>query len=364
MAEISLCMIVKNEEHNLADCLNCVTGVVDEINIIDTGSTDKTVEIAKRYTDRIFYFDWIDDFAAARNFSYSKSTKSFTMWLDADDLLTQENRNKLLNLKGVLNEGIDYVVALYRTHYNDDDSPNLIFPKARITRTAMGILWKGAVHEDLEIQGKGLTTDLIIDHKNKDHTPSMTRDMRILKKEIDSGRADYRIHFFYGLALFCDDQLDEAEKYLNMVVETGKTSNFDPIELYVALHNIYKARGDFFKARKILEDNEQLMSDKSEFYCCLGLLYKECFNDFETACNLYKQALHCKGTFLKPNIPGQINPDYYYHIPNGLLGKAYVSLKDPDNALMYFERALKYKDNNEIKLLTEKLKDLLALVQM
>lgn len=71
---ISLSMIVKNEGKHLYDCLNSVNDVVDEIVIVDTGSTDNTLEIAKSFNAKIFYFDWNDDFSAARNFSLSNCT--------------------------------------------------------------------------------------------------------------------------------------------------------------------------------------------------------------------------------------------------------------------------------------------------
>ena len=68
-------MIVKNEEKLLARCLDSVAGLMDEIIIVDTGSSDKTKEIAARYTDKIYDFEWIDDFSAARNFAFSKAKK-------------------------------------------------------------------------------------------------------------------------------------------------------------------------------------------------------------------------------------------------------------------------------------------------
>ncbi len=83
-------MIVKNEEELLQSCLESVADLCDEIIIVDTGSTDKTKAIATMYTDRIFDFTWIDDFSAARNFSFQQATKDFIFWLDADDLLLKE----------------------------------------------------------------------------------------------------------------------------------------------------------------------------------------------------------------------------------------------------------------------------------
>ena len=92
MITISLCMIVKNEQDTLPRCLDSVQGLIDEIVIVDTGSTDRTVEIAKTYTDRVETFPWCDDFAAARNFSFSLARKEYCLWLDADDVFLPDDR--------------------------------------------------------------------------------------------------------------------------------------------------------------------------------------------------------------------------------------------------------------------------------
>lgn len=98
-ATLSLCMIVRDEERVLARALDGVSSGVDEIVIADTGSRDGTVALAKRYTDKVFDFEWCDDFAAARNFSFSKASCEFVMWLDADDIVTPENAELLKKLK-------------------------------------------------------------------------------------------------------------------------------------------------------------------------------------------------------------------------------------------------------------------------
>ena len=285
------------------------------------------------------------------------------MWLDADDFITEENRKRLITLKSLLDNSIDYILMQYRVSHSQDGSSTVIFPKVRISRRAMDMKWHGAVHENLLSHGNGESVEIYIDHKYKDQKPSLERNMKIMKQEIDSGRADYGIHYFYGLAQYYEDNFEEAEQYLNLVIEAGRLVSYDPISLLVALHNIYRNRGDFAKAQAILEDNEYLMSDKSEFYCCLGLFYQDCLNDFPKACNIYIKALKCQGTCLIKEIPGQREPSYYYYIPNMLLGKAFVRLKDPENALMYFEQALTYKYNEEIYQITKKLEQLIELEQ-
>ena len=79
MVSISLCMIVKDEEAVLGRCLSGMKDLVDEIIIVDTGSEDRTREIARQYTDRIYFFEWIDDFSAARNFSFLKASMDYCM---------------------------------------------------------------------------------------------------------------------------------------------------------------------------------------------------------------------------------------------------------------------------------------------
>ena len=84
MISISMCMIVKNEQDILARCLDSYAGTYDELIIVDTGSTDNTKEIAAHYTDKIYDFEWINDFSAARNFAFSKATKEYIYSADAD----------------------------------------------------------------------------------------------------------------------------------------------------------------------------------------------------------------------------------------------------------------------------------------
>ena len=99
MNTISLCLIVKNEEAVLEKCLDSVKDIVDEIIIVDTGSTDNTKVIAERYYAKIYDFKWCNDFSKARNYSFSFATKDYILWLDADDFLPEIEIQKLQKLK-------------------------------------------------------------------------------------------------------------------------------------------------------------------------------------------------------------------------------------------------------------------------
>ena len=117
---LSLCMIVKNEEDVIGRCLECVSDVFDEIIVVDTGSEDKTRDIVKKYTKNLYYFKWIEDFAAARNYAFSKATKDYIMWLDADDIILDKDKEKIKELKINMDKSIDMVMMKYNTSFDSD----------------------------------------------------------------------------------------------------------------------------------------------------------------------------------------------------------------------------------------------------
>jgi glycosyltransferase involved in cell wall biosynthesis len=116
---VSLCMIVKNEEKYLDRCLKSVQGKVDEIIIVDTGSTDKTIEIAEKYGSIVKHFIWINDFAAARNYSIEGVESEYILVLDADEYLDDGT-----DLQKDLEKGKDF----YRlTIKNQSNSGQIVF---------------------------------------------------------------------------------------------------------------------------------------------------------------------------------------------------------------------------------------------
>src|SRR5262249_35977342 len=92
---VSLCLIVRNEEANLPACLGSSADLVDEVVVVDTGSIDRTKEVAARLGARVFDFPWVDSFAAARNESLRHATGEWIFWLDAADRLDEENHQRL-----------------------------------------------------------------------------------------------------------------------------------------------------------------------------------------------------------------------------------------------------------------------------
>lgn len=135
-------MIVKNEEMCLARCLNCVKDIVDEIVIVDTGSTDNTKEIAYQFTDKVYDYEWIDNFSDARNFSFSKATKPYMMWLDADDILLEKDQLELKKLKQNLLPEVDMVMMKYFTAFDKEGNPTFSYYRERIMAKRMNYQWE------------------------------------------------------------------------------------------------------------------------------------------------------------------------------------------------------------------------------
>jgi glycosyltransferase involved in cell wall biosynthesis len=140
---ISLCMIVKNEEAVLERLLKTMSEVADQIVIMDTGSTDRTKEIAARYTDEVYDFPWKDDFAAARNAACRKAVMDYWMWMDADDVMEPEHAARLKKLKETLDPSVDVVMMKYLTGFDANGRTSFSYYRERLLKNRKGFQWQG-----------------------------------------------------------------------------------------------------------------------------------------------------------------------------------------------------------------------------
>ena len=145
---MSLCMIVRQEEKALARCLEGIADAVEEIVIVDMGSTDRTKEIARQFTDKIYDFPWMDDFAAARNFAFSKGTGEYLLWMDAEDILPSGEKEKLLALKADLLENpCDMVMMLFDRGVDEGGRTKFSCYRERLVRRCPQARWQGRANE-------------------------------------------------------------------------------------------------------------------------------------------------------------------------------------------------------------------------
>lgn len=186
MVTISACMIVKNEAAVLKRCLDSLKDLYDELIIVDTGSTDETKEIAKEYTNKIFDFEWIDDFSAARNFATSKATCDYVYVPDADEVLDKENRQKFKLLKGVLDPAVDIVQMRYVNQLENGSVYNFDAElRPKLFKRVRSFVFIDPIHETLRLDPIVYDSDIDIIHMQGEVHAG--RDLKVFEKMIKEG---------------------------------------------------------------------------------------------------------------------------------------------------------------------------------
>lgn len=158
MKTLSACLIVKDEELVIERCLKSLYDICDEINVVDTGSSDETINIINRLKNendkiKLYHFDWCDDFSAARNFSFSKNNCDYLMWVDADEEFTLPINKVILDLKNNDFNNYNIITTPIKFYYKDTGDSNVV-NRERIINADIRPYWKYAVHELLTYEVK------------------------------------------------------------------------------------------------------------------------------------------------------------------------------------------------------------------
>jgi GT2 family glycosyltransferase/tetratricopeptide (TPR) repeat protein len=191
---VSMCMMVKNEEAILGDCLKSVADLVDQVVVVDTGSTDRTKEIAASFGPKvkIVDFPWRDDFAAARNESLRHASGAWIFWMDADDLLDEDNRGKFRTLLANLPEGNAAFAMKCLCLPNAPGDAGTVVDHVRLFRNHPRLRWQYRVHEQIlpalrQMGARVRWSDVVIHHSGYQDPAlrrrKLERDLRLLRLE-------------------------------------------------------------------------------------------------------------------------------------------------------------------------------------
>ena len=207
---LSQCMIVKNEESNIERALRWGKGVVWEQIVVDTGSTDRTVELAEKMGAKVFYFEWQDDFSAAKNFAISKASGDWIAFLDADEYFPLEETKKLIPLLERFDKKEYYAVMTSWLQVREDESIFAGGSQARLFKKTEGLAYRYRIHEELSYRGEGIlpytadATDLLAiyhtgyagsDVYNKEKGE---RNIRLLLMELKEHPDNYHLMGYLG----------------------------------------------------------------------------------------------------------------------------------------------------------------------
>lgn len=305
MISISICMIVKNEEKVLRRCLDSLSGLAEELIIVDTGSADRTKEIAAEYTGKVYDFTWTGDFSQARNFAFSKATREYIYSADADEVLEEENRRKFFKLKETLLPEVEIVQMKYgnqlqhNTIYNFDEEY-----RPKLFKRVRAFVWEEPIHETVRTAPVIYDSDIVITHLPQ--SVHAKRDFRAFETCVDKGLyLSKRLFDIYARELFIsgkeEDFLTAASFFEASAADTERSGEeFSEACLVAARAARYK--GEIQKFFKYIM-KVTAAAECSEACYELGEYYLSC-EDFEEAAIWFYNARYETAPILNVRLGG------------------------------------------------------------
>ncbi len=305
---ITLTMIVRDEEENLPKCLESIRGIFDEIVVVDTGSTDRTVEIAQSFGARVFDFVWVDDFAAARNAALSHATGDYAFWLDADDVVEPFERERLRALLDTLGGSVHpregeppcepnsgaartearpprslrspddvaaYVVRCACDPGADGSGGETVVDHVRLFPIRQDVRWSYRVHEQImpALRRAGIPvrwTDLVVRHTGYVdpalRARKLERDARILQEELKDRPEEPFILFNLGAIAIERRDWQGALGYLRRSLERSAPSDSITRKLFALIARAHQMLGDSAAALRICAEGLAIDPDDAELW--------------------------------------------------------------------------------------------------
>lgn len=339
--KLSVCLIVKNEEDCIENCLKCAKQFADEIVIVDTGSTDKTIDIAKKYTDKIFLFEWQNDFAKARNFAFQKAHGEYLMWLDADDIISKSEINKIKQLKPHLS--CDTYMLKY-VLLDAKKQPFCTYFRERIVKNCNKAKWHGFIHETITPFGKIENLDIKICH-NKNKTSDPKHNLKIYNFHLKNGAIlSGRELYYYAKELFYNGYYSKCIKELKKYLKTTKGFYPNVLDATLTLARCYAMQNRSETALKTLLTGLIYLSATSEYLCEIGQLFIE-KSDYKNAKNFYLLAID---TPSKEALGVFEMPAFREFVPHYQLSVCYFKLGEMQQAKKHFLLAKSFDPNHPL----------------
>lgn len=284
--KLSICMIVRDEEKFLDSCLKSLKPLTDsgvaELIIVDTGSIDKTIDIAKKYTDKIYFKKWENNFSEARNYSISLAKGEYIFIMDADQDMEEKEVNKLIKLFS--NE--DYkkyntYSLIYKNFTVEDLSLYTLFSLNLIFKNDGTFRYEGKVHNQPIYKEPVKNLDIYMNH----YGYIMTKDIKekkfnrtatLLKKELekDPNNIYYRYQLSRSYEMHDDhkEAVIEVENYLKLIEKIDTNNNF-VINYYHNAAIIFFNSNDFYKCKIYCEKMIEIDSELIDAYYLLSVCY-------------------------------------------------------------------------------------------
>lgn len=286
--KLNIAMIAKNESRCIEKSLRAAEPYVDDIIVVDTGSTDDTCEIVKHLSEkiRLYHFDWVNDFSKAKNFSLEMSEKNgadFTLVLDADEYLRTPSRDpREFIQRSVDKYGTDWAGYLVRYDQFYDDKDQIGVAESRTTRLLpRGTRYSGSIHEQPVFNGIRIQTPFVADHDGYLDKGKGERNLSYLKDELKEHPDDPYLLYQIGVALKSMKKTSEAYGYFSKFYEMvkGQDRDFqadfvrDGVIRYLYTLTDINTEESLRKALDIVSDTEKYFLENTDFYFFKGIFY-------------------------------------------------------------------------------------------
>jgi len=301
---LSLCMIVKDEEEHLPNALNSIKDAVDEIIIVDTGSTDNTIEIARSFGAKVYHYEWNNDFASARNEALKYATCDWILSMDADD---EMNADDIRRLKEVLSEtdALGFAIPIFSEIY--DRQTNMknttVNYLVRIFKNDPQIRFSRRIHEFVDqsiydIGGKIEILEIPVFHRGyidvEILNKKLERNKRLLEVALEENPEDHSLLVYMGKTYMEENELDKAEEYYRRAINIVETSNKRYASLfflqtaYIDLGNLLVQKERFEEAIEYFNKAIAIDPNFPDTYYHIGMAY---YNKgrFEEAYNMFRK---------------------------------------------------------------------------
>lgn len=278
-AGISLCMIVKDEEENLKSCLSMAAPFVDEIIVVDTGSTDSTKVIALEFTNKVYDFKWCNDFSKARNFSISKALNEYILVLDADEFVTDffnYNVDKFIN--NPLNKN---KVGRINIMEDSNDTKRYI---ERVNRffNRNYFHYEGIIHEQLVSFNKELYNTELIDITAEhvgytkevlNRTNKLKRNIDLLQLAVKDNGDDPYVYFQLAKSYYMLKDYRTATVYFEKALDFQLDFRLEYVEDLIETYGYALVNSGRYKDALILENCMTSYENIADFHFLMGIIY-------------------------------------------------------------------------------------------
>ena len=282
---ISLCLIVKNEERVLRDCLDSVSPWVDEMIVVDTGSTDRTVEIATAAGAKVFFFPWCDDFSAARNESLAHATGDWLFWMDADDTLPAACGSRLRDLAFLAEDRVTGFLLQVHIPPAPGETGFTIVDHVKLFRNLPDLRFEGRIHEQIleaiyRHGGQVERSDLYVVHSGYDYSPEgqqqkRVRDLTLLEKDLAERPNHPFVWFNIGMTAYHLKDYARAVPALERCLTLAKPQESIVRKVYAMLAGSHLEQGDTTGARDWIEKGLAQFPHDPELLFRAGIVYRE-----------------------------------------------------------------------------------------